>query len=71
MELKTKMMERFMRWLGGEKICICCEKTYHTFSFGYGKILCPTCYTVDTYEKRFIELDKSYWLNRLMIKLCK
>jgi len=64
------MMKRFTRWLKGEKICICCNQKWFTFSFGYGKILCPKCYATDMYEKRFIELDTSYWLNRLLLRIC-
>ena len=57
---------RFKRWLSGEIVCICCKKIFYIFSFGYGKGLCPNCYVTDIGEKRFIELDKGYWLNRLI-----
>ena len=35
-------------------------------SFGYGEAVCPECY--ENVEP-FLELDESYWLNRLLLRL--
>ena len=60
------MIERFKKWLKSDIVCIHCNNIFHIFMFGYGKGICLDCYNG---ENKFIFLDKSYWLNRLIIRL--
>jgi hypothetical protein len=34
-------------------------------SLGFGEIICPECYNA---EEKFIFLDMSYWLNRIIVR---
>lgn len=66
--------KRFKKWLSGEITCIHCGKIYHVASFGYGKGICPDCYSkggsmVADNKTYIVILDKSYWLNRLLMRL--
>lgn len=57
------MFERFRRWLGGNFICQGCGRAFTILTFGFGKGICPDCYSG---EQPFLFFDKSYFLNRVL-----
>jgi hypothetical protein len=57
------MFEKLSRFLDGEIACKKCGRTFFIMSFGFGEGICPDCYEG---EKKFIELDQAYLLNRIL-----
>jgi len=62
------MFQNFHRWLNGSFTCIKCGDSYRGMTFGYGKMICPDCYSG---EDQFIIFDNRYWLNRVLHRLQK
>jgi len=58
------MFERLIKWLKGRFVCIRCKKIFFIMNFGYGKAICPKCYKND---RRFLWLDQTFILNRMML----
>lgn len=56
--------QRFKKFLRGEFICRVCGKTVFSYTFGYGEVVCPSCFTIDDLDNWFFP-DMSYILNRL------
>ena len=46
----------------GDFACKKCGARYRLMSFGYGEVICPSCYEG---EKKFVFLDRGFWLNRI------
>jgi hypothetical protein len=59
------VFEKFRLWLEGYFVCVRCGEVFFPFSFGFGKAICPECYSG---ERTFMVFDEGFWLNRLMRK---
>lgn len=60
------MFDNLRKWLSGELVCRRCGKMSHGMCFGFGECICSKCFEG---EREFIFLDRSYWLNRLLLRI--
>lgn len=57
------VLENLSRFLKGQFKCVECGRTYSAATKGYGTCLCPGC---NQGEFRFINYDRTFWLNRIL-----
>lgn len=67
------MLIRLHKFLNGEFTCMRCGKIWNSHGLGFGKMVCPECYTHEDLYTWF-RPNMNYWLNRLMygnMRLCE